>query len=31
MREGRSEETAWIKPIEDMLKERASRLAGGKT
>jgi len=31
MREGRSEETAWIKPIEDMLNERASRLAGGKT
>ena len=30
MREGRGEQAVWIKQIEDMLKERANRLAGGK-
>jgi tetratricopeptide (TPR) repeat protein len=31
MREGRGEEAAWIKPLEDLLKQRASRLDAGKT
>jgi hypothetical protein len=30
MREGRGEQAAWIRQLEDMLKERAGRHAGGK-
>jgi hypothetical protein len=30
MRECREEQTAWIRQLEDMLKERAGRYAGGK-
>ena len=30
MREGRGEDAAWIKTLEDLLKQRASRLEGGK-
>jgi hypothetical protein len=31
MREGRGEDAAWIKTLEDLLKQRAGRLEGGKT
>jgi hypothetical protein len=31
MREGRGEDAAWIKRLEDMLKERAGRLDAAKT
>lgn len=31
MREGRGEDAAWIKALEDTLKERARRLEGDKT
>jgi hypothetical protein len=31
MREGRGEDAAWIKRLQDTLKQRASRLEGDKT